>query len=238
MNWPSRSIEAESRNAARRSRPINFAASPAGGNSANRTATGVGVQANAAFSRLTYLVENIEDTFVEPILTAMHILNTLFLDPADPNVIRAIGMEIDPIEILNADVQFTMRASSKMQSKMALLQTFPLVAQTLMNPAFMQVLARQGKTVDMDEMVTMLLDMTGYKTKGTFIRKLTPEEQQAMQQAASQENDLELIKQRERMADMKEMNTDKIVGQVQNTVIEKSLEAALMPEPEEPEDER
>jgi hypothetical protein len=199
-----------------------------GGNSANRTATGVGVQAQAAFSRLTYLVENIEDSFVEPILSAWHTLNTLYLDPNE--IIHLVGKDIDPLEILNADVLFTMRASSKMQSRMALLQTFPLIAQTFMNPELMNVLARQNKTFDLAELSTMLIDMTGYKARGQLIRDLTPEEKQAMDKAAQQEQNPDIQKQRERMADMKEMQESQHNADLMQTILEKGMDLALEPE--------
>lgn len=208
-----------------------------GGNSANRTAAGINVQASAGMSRLGYQVENTEDTFVEPILYAWHTLNTLFLDPEEAMTILAKGpqgqmqeRQIDVLNILNADVLFKMRASSKMQSRQALLQTFPLIAQTFMNPELISTLHRQGMTFDMAEMAHMVLDMTGYKARGNFIRPLTPEEQQALQQASQQEQNVELVKQRERMTAMKEMQDSKAMDDIQKAVVERGLESALEPE--------
>lgn len=219
---------------------FSYGGAAGGGNSASRTATGIGAQQAAGASRVVYFVENNEDTFVEPILSAWHTLNTIFLDPND--LIKIFGEQsIDPINILNADVLFTMRASSKMQSRMALMQTFPLLAQTVLNPEFIGVLNRQGLTVDMVEVMTMLTDMSGYKSRGQIIRALSEQEQAALQAAAQQEVDAELIKQRERMADMKEMTQAKLQSAQQiaddantsdmtNTILKTGLEAALEPE--------
>lgn len=196
-----------------------------GGNSANRTATGIGVQTQAAFSRLTYIVENMEDNSVEPVLSHMHRLNTIFLDPDE--IIPIVGQEIDPVEILNADVQFTMRASSKMQSRTALMQLFPPFWQTVMNPELMQIMSRQGKTFDLEEMFTVFLDVSGFKTKGRFIRPLTKEEQAAMQAAQSQEQNPEIQKQRERMASMSKMQEDQNEADMQQTIVDKAMDLAI-----------
>lgn len=206
------------------------------GNSANRTATGVGVQAQAAFSRLTFLVENIEDTVIEPLLSAWHYMNTQFLPRYEMLKItmgreaETTNQQMDPIDILNADVLFYMRASSKMQSRMALLQAFPLVAQTFLNPDLLAQMHKMGKTFDMSELFTMVLDMTGYKARGKFIRNLTPEEQQSIQQASQQEQNVELVKQRERMESMKELQEMKSAGELQKSIVERGLDAALGPE--------
>lgn len=203
----------------------------AAGNSANRTAMGIGTQTSGAMSRAMYLVENIEDTFVEPILTFAHMLNQLFLDP--DAVIPIVGQEIDPIEILNADVQFTMRASAKMQAKQALLQTFPLLVQTFLNPVFMQALQRQGQTVDVQEFSTMLLDTTGYRPRGKFVRPLNEQEQAALKQAQESESNVELTKQRERMQAMAQMQDQKAEAKVQEVIVGKALDMAQSANEEE-----
>src|SRR6266704_1456861 len=50
-----------------------------GGNSANRTATGVGAQEGASGKRIQYHVENAEDQFLVPTLNIVHALNQIFL---------------------------------------------------------------------------------------------------------------------------------------------------------------
>src|SRR5439155_25656499 len=105
---------------------------------------------------------------------------------------------LSPDVIINSNVKFAMRASAKMQSKMALLQVFPLVFQSLANPLFMQQLSAQGLTINFVELMNMLLDTTGYRLRADLIRKLTPEEQQKQQQPPA-EGMLRKQMQRERL---------------------------------------
>lgn len=202
----------------------------AGGNSANRTATGISTQAQAAFSRLTYIVENSEDTFVEPMLSAWHMMNTIFLDPS--KYLHIFGNQVDPLSIINADVNFTMRASSKMQSRQVLMQTFPIFSQTLLNPAFMQSLQAQGKTIDMAEIASIIVDMTGYKTRGDLIRPLTEEEKKAIEAAKSEEH-LKLKMQRERMQDLEKLQAQQNEADMQKTIVEKGFDMAMQPDEKE-----
>jgi len=143
-----------------------------GGNSASRTATGIGAIVNAGSSRIQYLVENLEDTFIEPILNGVVSLNQLYPPIALP-LAKVVAL---------AKLKFYMRASARMQSKMALMQTFPLIMQSVANPAFMAQLAQIGQTVDFAELFNMVLDMTGYRNRADLIRSLTPAEQQMLKQ--------------------------------------------------------
>src|SRR5512146_69416 len=157
----------------------------AGGNSAARTATGVNTQVAASSSRVGYFVEPLEDLSAEPLLRGLLDLEKRFLDPQVPlQILGPQGEQFihDPLDVINADVKFALRASSKMHSKQALLQVFPLVAQTFLNPEFLQMLAQQQQmTVDVEQMAEILGDMTGYWPKRGIFRPMTQEMIQAMQ---------------------------------------------------------
>lgn len=146
-----------------------------GGNAAARTATGVGAQVEAGSARVQYIVANLEDTFVEPILNDVVTLNNLFPPP---------GLEA---QIAQSRIQITMRASVKMASRQSLLMTFPLLMQTIANPMFMQQLAAQGYTVDWEELFRVFLDTTGYQQRADLVRRLTPQEQQMLNQPPATE---------------------------------------------------
>lgn len=193
-----------------------------GGNSANRTATGAGIQAQATGSRIQYNVENVEDTFIEPILSDWHTLNTRFLDPRQ--VIEAVGeqgqiIQIDPMKVMNSRVRFSMRASAKMQSRQSLLQMMPLFAQTIMNPQFLQMLAQQqNQTINMDEFFSMILDATGYRHKDALFRPLSPEEQQRMSQPPPQAQH-EMQMQADRMDRLASMNEDEQMANLVRDIV-------------------
>ena len=180
----------------------------AGGNSASRTATGIGAQVQASGSRIQYIVENLEDTFIEPMLNDLVKLNQMFPPIGTP--------EAEVIALTR--VQLSMRASAKMQARMGLLQTFPLIMQTLGNPAFIQELAQSGQSPDWSEIMRILEEMTGYKKRADLIRQLSPEEMQARQQKQQMP---EMIKAK--------MQEQRIMGQqtIQREKLQASHQASL-----------
>ena len=185
----------------------------AGGNSASRTATGVGVQAQASFSRIQYIVENAEDMGIEPMLRDVEILNKLYPPIGSvpvPGEDGAMSM-LSPEVIINSNVKFKMRASAKMAARLSLQQSFPLVAQTLMNPEMLQYLAKQGKTVDFEEMIRMVLDMTGYRNRADLIRALSPEEMKMLAQPSTEET-IKTQMQKERLASQEKTTTQKLTA--------------------------
>lgn len=80
--------------------------------------------------------------------------------------------------------------------------------------------------MDWDELIVMLNDMTGYKTKGKLIRNLSDEEKKALAQAQASEENIELVKQRERMAAMGELQEAKSTADLQKTVVDNALKIA------------
>lgn len=192
-----------------------------GGNSANRTATGVGAQVQATGTRVQYHVENSEDCVIEQLLGDWLTLNQKFLDPNE--VINILGpdgknLTMDPLTVINAQVKFSMRASAKMASRQALSQNFPLVLQTLMNPGLMQQLRAQGQTINFVELEQMLFDMLVHQPVSNLIRPMTQQEQQMMQQPPP-EAMLKKQMQDDRMAGQQNMASDKQVADLVRTVL-------------------
>jgi hypothetical protein len=179
-----------------------------GGNSANRTATGINRQSEASTSRINYLVENFENQWLEPVLYDWHFLNTRNLDPLQVEEIMGADaqlVEIDPLQVMNADIKFSMRASRRMKSKTSLLQLFPLVSQTFLNPEFLGLLAKQQKkTIDVVEVSNLLTEAFSYAPRGAFFRDMSPEEVEAMN-APPQPDPTKIQLQRERMEAMNSM---------------------------------
>ena len=185
-----------------------------GGNSASRTATGIGAQVQAGGSRIQYLVENLEDTFVEPMLNDVVKLNKMF-PPVGTSFEDAITM---------SRVSISMRASAKMQSRMALMQTFPLVFQTMANPGLMQQLAQQGKKFNWEELMRMLQEFTGYRKMGELVMPMSPEEMQKLNQPPPEEKL------------RAEMQTQRIQGQAAITKMKMDGDAELERERQAAED--
>jgi hypothetical protein len=180
----------------------------AGGNSANRTAAGIAVQAQAGANRVQRLVKVGESLGLEPMLRDVLRLNKIF---------PPVGEESPDVNaelLINTSVKFFMRASAKMQSRASLMQTLPLIMQTMMNPALLSELAIQGQTVSFGELMHMVLDMTGYKNRGDLIRPLTEQEQQRMNQPP-QEETIRMQMQKDRIASQEKITGAKIEAENQ-----------------------
>src|SRR5574337_777344 len=78
------------------------------------------------------------------------------------------------------------RAASKMLSRDRLTQLYQFVAQNLLSGQVLQALSQKGETVDIDEMMTMLMDATGVAKRYKVIRPMNDREKQAMQQQQEQ----------------------------------------------------
>lgn len=152
-----------------------------GGNSANRTATGISSQEGASGKRIQYHVENAEDQFLVPALNILHTLNQIFL-PAD-EMIQILGPEmqdivIDPVDILNASVRFKINASSKMKTRNALASGgLGIILQTYLNPEFIQLQMMQGQKLQMSQVVRMVNDVFGLPPQALWT-VMSPQEQQ------------------------------------------------------------
>lgn len=159
-----------------------------GGNSANRTATGVSSQAGASGKRIQYHVENAEDQFLKPALEIMLKLNQIFM-PMD-QMIQILGpeqqfMTLDPVDILNASVKFKMNASSKMRTRQALATGgLAIIAQTYLNPEVIQMNMQQGKKLDMAQFDRMFNDVFGMPPTAFWVDATQQEMQAYLQMQA------------------------------------------------------
>src|SRR5665213_743181 len=165
-----------------------------GGNSANRTATGVQAQTNASNSRVHGLVANIEDTTLSPMFTQLWQLICMFMDPQQ--ILTILGpdgqnFQVDPVDILNADPKFKLKTANNMKMRAAMqgggLQT---LTQYVLNPEIISAFGeQQQKTLDIEQFTEFYLDVYNVKAFNLF-RPMTPQEmqaQQARQQMAGQQ---------------------------------------------------
>ena len=207
----------------------------AGGNSANRTATGIGTQAQASGKRIQYFVETAESTFLEPILAGVHALNQKFLDPSQ--LVDILGpdgqqLQIDPMQVKNASVKFRFLASERMASQASLLQALPVLAQSILNPAFVGQLAQVNqKKVNVEFIGTKICDALRLRAGDVFI-PLTPEDMQRMNQPSPQDKMKDQM-QDKRLAAQHEQMQEKMAGETMKELLSKSMDHAMAPEEEE-----
>jgi hypothetical protein len=207
----------------------------AGGNSANRTATGVNVQAGASGTRMEYLVGTAESTYLEPMIYALHALNQKFLDPQQAlDILGPDGklLQLDPTMIKNAECKFKFMASERMASKNNTLQGLQSVGQYLLNPGFMQALAAVNKVkLNVKFIGDKIGDAMGWRDSDMFI-PMTPQEIQAQNQP-SPADQLKLQMQRERMAAIHDDHQEGKAADMMNDLLMHSAEHASE-EDEEP----
>ncbi len=159
---------------------------PSGGNSANRTATGVNTQAVATQDRMRYYIENAEATVVEPVLNEFILLDKKFLDmreaalwiKTDPDF-----KQLDPLDVMNCNVTAECNGASRMAAKQGFLQLLPQFMQFWLNPELLQLLGQQQKmTIDAKEIMRMTVEAINYAPRNPLMVALKPEQIQAMQQ--------------------------------------------------------
>lgn len=178
-------------------------------NPAMRTATGAGLQGQASHTRNQGSVEIIERMIIEPAITDVFEWDKRFLDP-NKMIETLDGREIDPVQIYGANVKFKVRASSRMQSKQAVLTMAPFMMQSMMNPALLSELMAQGKTIDFVDMMNAIMSAAGFNKKWTWIRPMTPQEQQAIQAQKQQSPDvIKMQMQDKRMSALSDMQVNK-----------------------------
>lgn len=151
---------------------------------ANRTATGVAAMSTGTLSRLRYLVANIENYLIVPMLYKLYTLVQMHTRPDQE--LTGLSKEGNLSKVssnaFGGKMRFRMLASSKMMTREKLAQVFPFLTQYMVNGTFMGELHKSGKTIDFMELFQMLQDATGTGRLYNFIRPLSPEEQQAMKQ--------------------------------------------------------
>lgn len=151
---------------------------------ANRTATGVAAMSSGTLSRLRYLVSNIENYLIVPMLYKLYTMVQMHTRPDQ----QLTGLSKDgnlsqvSSNSFGGKMRFRMLASSRMMTREKLAQVFPFLMQYMVNGTFMGELHKAGKTIDFTELFQMLQDATGTGRLYDFVRPLSPQEQQAMNQ--------------------------------------------------------
>lgn len=165
--------------------------------SATRTAAGVGAVVQASSSRVEYMVENVEQNLIVPMLDKVLMLNQRYLDPK-----QAIGILgpnghklINPLHITNGEFMFELRAASRMSARQNAAQSLPFLLQTIMNPAFMELLSQQGKKVNIDAVVRDVMGILNWRSKNDWFVPMTPQDQQMQQQEQQQQQQMAAQKQ-------------------------------------------
>jgi len=193
---------------------------PKGGN-ANRTATGMSIQAQGSANRIQPIVKNIEDYLLIPLLRKLYKMIGFHIGAFDQLPAKTNG-QIEWVEGWNFQrpCEFQMLASSKMLAKSNLMQIFPFLTQYLLSGPLLEALKSAGQTVNFQSLIDMLQDAAGTKGRYDIIRPMTPEEQQAAQQPPP-EVQAQMAERQGQNQHEKEIMGMKIQGDLQKTAMSK-----------------
>jgi hypothetical protein len=191
-----------------------------GGNSANRTATGINTQSAAASRRVQMLIEDWETMFMYPLCNILLAMDKRFLNPEE--IINIVGqdgnaIQIDPMDILNASVKFEFKASSKMRSRGALQSGgLQVIMETFANPAFLELQAKMGYQLNTPALVEMVADALNVRGKDLFMQ-IQPQVQASLNQPSGDQQ-LRMQMQRERLDAQDAMAQDKNAVSIMQTI--------------------
>ena len=203
-----------------------------------RSGTGAAAVVAANASRLDGPEGRFVRQIFEPWLYEMDWLNNKFLPSS---VLRDVlgeelgeTYEVDHIQFRKAKVEFEVLAGSKLGAKKEMAQSLPLIMQLLNNPTFVDNVNDGGYIFDGIAIFKAFVDAAGWKFSQDFLRKMTPQEQQAHQankpaalQAgqiqAQKEAQLQQFQHEERLEDMKQL------GKAGAEVMRQTTEQALTP---------
>lgn len=151
---------------------------------ANRTLGGMQMQLQGSGNRLSDIVSNIENFLLVPLLYKLYKMIRFHTDSGE--MLSAYDSNQNlyqvPATIAQKKCRFRMSAASRMVTRDKLLQTFPFLAQFILQGPIVDQLQRAGKTVNFEELFRMLQDATNVGQLYQLIRPLSPQEQQALQQ--------------------------------------------------------
>lgn len=151
-----------------------------------RSATGAGLVGQANASRLDGPLERFVVQIFVPWLYQMDELNNRFLPASTLRDIlqnEAHWMRpIDHIKFRNAKMDFEALAGAHLGPKQEMAQFMPFLLQFMNNPTFESMIQAQGYTLDAPKVFQRMADISGWKYSQDFLRKMTPQELQRMQQ--------------------------------------------------------
>lgn len=159
---------------------------PSSKSSITRTATGASQLGMGSRTRLEFIVDNIADLILVPLVEAFIGMN---FDNLAPTQIKTIlGEELghkyedDPINLLNGTYKVTVSAGARLQARNAIAQQWPMIMQMLTSPAMLAGLQTEAKKVDYGAVIDETFKAAGYPSEKSFIVPQTPEDIQRTQQ--------------------------------------------------------
>ena len=153
---------------------------------AARSGTGAAGIIQATMSRIGATAEVFVRQVFEPFLYKMHELNKrktpmyYIMDLLGDQMGQEYRL-FEPQKFMDAKVDFDVLAGSHLAAKAQMAQSLFMMFQIFDNPAIAQSLGLQNKVVEIEEILHMIHDISGWKNYYKIIRKMTADEVQRKQ---------------------------------------------------------
>lgn len=153
---------------------------PSEKSSITRTAGGASMLGMGSRTKLEFLVDNVANLVIIPLVNAFIGMN---FDNLAPEQIKTIlGEELghayteDPINLLNGRYKVTVSAGARLQARSALGQMWPMLQNMLTSPTVLAALQTEGKKVNYTKVVDEQFRSVGYPGGKEFVVDQTKED--------------------------------------------------------------
>jgi hypothetical protein len=150
-----------------------------------RSAAGATGIIQATMNRIGGFAEMFVRQVYEPLLYQMHQLNK---DKMPMSYVKKLlgeklgpEFKFKPADFLNAPAEFEVLAGSHLAAKGQMAQSLFMMTQVFDNQQMLEQLSLQGKKVNVEELLHMMHDISGFKNYYDIIQDMTPEEIQRKQ---------------------------------------------------------
>lgn len=205
---------------------------PPRGSSIVRTATGAGAVAGSSNTRLQAPIERFVDGVFLPFLNFVYRMVKERMPISEIREVlgeRMPDLEVDFGDFLEQSIKFDVLAGSRLSAKNTMAQTLPFLLELFSNQAVVGQLTQTGWKVDVNEVIRMVMDTSGWKNYRDLIVPLTPQEQQQQamqqQQAVAMNSKMALL-QAKQQGDL-QLEDKKIAGRVATRAIATTHQATV-----------
>ena len=195
--------------------------------SMGRTAGGASMLANASATRLDGPLDNFIEQVFKPFLWVLDML--IFTYFSDAEIHNILGDEmgkddsVDLQEFHDAKIEFEVLAGSSLAAKRTMAQSMTLLTQLFENPQINEYLAKQGKYIDYEEIISMWMESSEWKNKNAILKNMTPEMKAQQQQESASAQAQSKLAQQSQLNDQKFQQKQQLEDQANDNRIKRDF---------------
>lgn len=158
---------------------------PSDKSSITRTASGANMLDAGSRTRVEFLIDQISDLVIVPLVNKFMELN--FANLAPEQVKTILGDELghtyegDPLNILNGQYKVTVSAGARLQARNAIAQQWPMLMNMITSPSVLQGLQTEAKKISYSNVVKETFRSAGYPGQAEFIVDMTKDDIKRME---------------------------------------------------------